>query len=150
MIRCECVTAQGEQCRLMVLPGTDACVSHTPGLVGRKTRLDEAVQARLVQLLSAGDCVTAALAAVGLQRWMFYEWLEYAREGREPFVAFRDAVVRARAEGEAQRVVRIGRAARVDWRAAAWSLEQQYPERWGRARIAAGRREPFFAGEVAW
>ena len=68
-------------------------------------------------------------------------------------MAFREAVMRARAEAEAQRVAQIARAAPVDWKAAAWALEQESPERWARvtlsegdaARVAREREDPLMS-----
>jgi hypothetical protein len=51
-----------------------------------------------------------------------------ARDFRE----FRERVGQARAEGEARNVAII---ANADWKAAAWMLERQHADRWGRPGV---------------
>jgi transposase len=112
-------------------------VSHVGGKVGRKVALTVEVADRIVQLLRAGNYVETAVAAAGIGRATFYEWLERgvpegSAQADAPFRAFRERVDRAKAEGEARNVALIVKAAATNWHAAAWMLERQYPDRWGR------------------
>jgi hypothetical protein len=90
----------------------------------RPTKLTPEVRAKLVGLLRAGAYVTAAARAAGVSRSVVYHWMQTDQ-------VFADEVHRARAEGEARHVASVMRAAPEDWRAAAFVLERQWPERWG-------------------
>lgn len=149
MAKCTSKTVKGTRCKRSALPGTKParCVSHVGGKVGRKPKLDERLTEQLVQLLKSGNYVETAIAAVGLSKSTFYEWLERGDHERvaqadEPYRVFREKVEHARAEGEATNVLRIARAAAEDWKAAAWMLERQFPDRWGRPAQRNGRAQP--------
>jgi hypothetical protein len=96
----------------------------------RPTKLTRETEARLVGGVQAGltltlACEVAGIAPRTLQRWM----ASPRREHRQ----LRAAVEQARAGCEADLVARMHRAAlRGSWRAAAWLLERQAPERWAR------------------
>jgi transposase len=129
----------GKRCRRTALQGTKPprCVSHS-GAAGRKSILSESLTDDLVRLLAAGNYLEIALDAIGLGRSTFYEWLERGEldEGGakkdEAYRKFRERIEKARAEGEARNVTVVAAAAAEDWKAAAWMLERQFPERWGR------------------
>jgi transposase len=136
--RCTSTTAKGKPCKRTALKGTDppTCVSHV-GAAGRKTALDDDITARLVALLRAGNYIEVAVATVGLGRRTFYDWLERGEPTGtaakdKPFRDFREQVELAKAEGEARNVAIVAKAAAEDWKAAAWMLERQFPERWAR------------------
>jgi hypothetical protein len=96
----------------------------------RPTKLTSETEARLVGGVRAGltlalACEVAGIAPRTLQRWMASPRPEHQQ--------LRQAVQRARAGCEADLVARMHLAAlRGSWRAAAWLLERQAPERWGR------------------
>lgn len=135
--RCTAKTAKGPRCKRAAIEGSEFCVSHVAGLVGRKSKLEEAVVQRLVDLLKAGNYIDVALTAAGVGKSTFYDWLERGNpEGTKKddaaFRDFRQRIDQARAEGEARNVAIIAKAASTDWKAAAWILERQHPERWAR------------------
>jgi transposase len=137
--RCTSKTAKGTRCKRNALDGTDPprCVSHVAGLVGRKSKLEEAITDRLVGLLKAGNYIDVALTAAGVGRSTFYDWLERGTsegtaQADAPYREFRERIEQARAEGEARNVAIVMKAATSDWKAAAWMLERSYPERWAR------------------
>jgi transposase len=139
--RCTAKTARGKRCKRAAVKGSDPalCVSHVGGKVGRKTGLTDEIADRLVQLLQAGNYLETALAAAGVARSTFYDWMDRGdpdgtAAADEPFRAFRERVDHARAEGEARNVALVARAAATDWKAAAWMLERQFPERWSRTQ----------------
>ena len=141
----EIAATTGKRCKRNALEGTDppVCGSHGGAKVGRKTTFTEDVADRIVDLLRAGNYIETAVAAAGVARATFYDWLDRGRrEGTakddEPFRKFRERVDHARAEGEARAVTAIMAAAAKDWRAAAWFLERQYPDRWGRGTSQTG------------
>lgn len=136
--RCEATKANGERCRGAAMAGSTLCSVHL-GLAygGRPTVLTPEVEARLCQLLAAGNYIDVACAAAGVARQTFYGWMRRgALDGTEPkdkrYRVFRAAIERARAEGEATLVTIIAKAARTNWQAAAWILERHQPERWER------------------
>lgn len=90
-----------------------------------KSKLTPELQERLVAFLRAGNYVETAAACAGIHKDTFYEWCKKGRKGEEPFAAFVEAVDKAIAESEARDVALIGKAATVNWQAAAWRLERK-------------------------
>jgi hypothetical protein len=133
-LNCTATTAKGQLCKRQALEGTTPalCVAHV-GVNGPKTILTEELIGRVEQMLRAGNYVEVACAAAGVGRRTFYEWLS---RGEEETIGlykdFHDRVDHAKAEGEARNVALVAKAASTSWQAAAWMLERQYPERWGR------------------
>ena len=144
---CVAQTAKGRPCRNRAMPGSDLCSIHI-GRTRRPTALTDAIRDELASLLRAGNYAGTALAAVNVPKATFYEWLDRGAgdESPEPYRAFRQTIDRARSEGEARNVLIIRTAATgmgtpgepgyrpPDWKAAAWILERQHPDRWGRVR----------------
>lgn len=97
-----------------------------------KSKLTPELQERLVAFLRAGNYVETAAACAGIHKDTFYEWCKKGRKGEEPFAAFVEVVDKAIAESEARDVALIGKAATVNWQAAAWRLERKMPHKWGR------------------
>lgn len=131
--------------------------------MGRPTKLTAAVQAEIVAHLEAGGYAVRAAEAAGISEQTFYEWLrrgERPGSADRPYRAFKAAVESARAEGEQHLVRRVAQAGRDDWRAAAWLLERQYPERWAKpsdrrtladsdtAKAEAGQADPLAFDEL--
>lgn len=105
-----------------------------------KPIISEAIAAKLVASLREGNYVPTAAKAAGISRSVFYKWLARGKSNApedKPYRELRERVEHARAEGEAALVARIANRATADWRAAAWILERQYPERWGRVSVNA-------------
>jgi Transposase len=111
--------------------------------VARPTTLDTDLTERIAAVVRAGGTVELAAVATGIGERTVYRWLQRGERtgaANAPYQAFRAAVERARAEAEVILVARMTKAAAAgSWRAAAWLLERQYPERWGpvgeRARL---------------
>lgn len=101
---------------------TSAVNSHHRG---RRTRRTLALTQALCDVLKTGGTRTAACAHVGIDRSLFYDWLQ--------FPSFSDAVARAEAEAELRfgAVVMQAAVRENDWRAAAFWLERRRPEEWG-------------------
>jgi hypothetical protein len=117
--------------------GTDRCAAHL-GKVGRKTHLDPDVTGKLVAILRAGNYIGVACRAVNVPERTYRDWMTRGRRrapGDEAYAAFVEDIDRARATGEVANVAAIANAARESWQAAAWLLERQYPERWGRVSV---------------
>jgi hypothetical protein len=98
-----------------VVAGSDRCHAH------RRPEVSPELVQQLVAMLRAGNYLEVAAQAAGVE---LGELL-----GRPELC---DQVGAARAEGEVRGITQIARAATENWQAAAWLLERQYPERWGR------------------
>ena len=132
--QCSQTTANGTPCRNRAVEGSDRCNAHL-GRIGRDTILTAELTERLCTILRAGNYLHVALRATGLGRSTFHLWMQRGKSygARDAlFHEFREQVSRARAEGEVRNVARIAAAAAESWQAAAWLLERQYPQRWGR------------------
>lgn len=113
--------------------------------MGKPSLLTEELADQVVTMLRSGTLPRVACEAVGIDIRTLQRWLERGRSGRERDKAYREfteRVGRARAEAEARAVAQIARAASEDWRAAAWLLERQWPERWGKVPLAELVPEP--------
>lgn len=103
--------------------------------MGRPTKLTPEVQERIVAVLRSGAYVHQAAETAGIGRSTFDDWIRRGDSDAEkdkPYRELREAVEQARAEAEARHVALIARASSKSWQAAAWLLERQYPERWGK------------------
>lgn len=103
--------------------------------MARPTKLTPDVQDKIVSLLRAGGYVEAAAQAAGISPSTFHDWMargERTGKADKPYRDFKAAVDQARAEAESMHLALVSRAARDDWRAAAWLLERQHPDRWGK------------------
>lgn len=105
--------------------------------VGRPSKLSNLGTedfAKLEAVIRAGASVEVAGETIGVPRGTIYDWLKKGEsEEVGPHRDFYDRVERARAESEAGLVARIASVAgKGSWQAAAWLLERQFPERWGK------------------
>lgn len=130
--------------------------------MARPTKLDPERAARIVELVRAGCTVANAAEAGNIDEGTFYRWMQRGAEHRATpaFRRFREDVLRARAEAEAEAVVQVRRGARggavverrtiehkdgrtetieklqpPDWKADAWFLERSRPKSWGRRTL---------------
>ncbi|HMJ35475.1 MAG TPA: hypothetical protein VK501_16320 [Baekduia sp.] len=96
----------------------------------RPTKLTPEVEARLVGGVRAGLTLGLACEMVGITPRTYQRWMASPRPEHQQL---REAVQRARAGCEGDLVARMTLAAhRGSWRAAAWLLERQAPDRWER------------------
>lgn len=116
--------------------------------MARPTKLTPDLQEKICQAIRAGNYLETAAAYAGISKKTLHEWMRRGRretervekaEGRArvrkkeaPFVEFLHSVEKALAEAEVRDVILIGKAAEVNWQAAAWRLERKFPDRWGR------------------
>jgi len=102
-----------------------------------RSKLTKPLVDELVEILSAGNYIETACRSVNLPRGTFDTWHAKGRRGEKPYADFVERIDQARALGEIAKVAKVTAAADDDWRAAAWLLERQYPDRWGKASITA-------------
>lgn len=116
---------------------------------GRKTALlDVTKEQNLLDYIRIGTPVRKAVAASGVAEKTFYNWMSRGLAERERqaivpnskenpteviFLQFLQRVEQARAEAIAKKVAVIAKSGNEgDWRAAAWWLERQVPEDFGK------------------
>lgn len=115
--------------------------------MARPTKLNDTVQAKVVNAIKAGNYIETAAAYAGINKSTLYDWLKRGErekqrleknpryrtlKSEEKFVKFSNAVEKALAESEMRDVLTIGKAAESQWQAAAWRLERKFPARWGK------------------
>lgn len=106
--------------------------------MGRKSKLTPELQARIVDVLAAGNYIEAACDFVGINPDTYHEWIKRGERGNAKdreggYTDFSDAVKKARAQAEIGSVARIRKAGMDgEWQADAWYLERSHPDRWGR------------------
>jgi len=104
----------------------------------RPDNVTEDLTAGLERLLRSGNYIEIACQVVGLGRSTFNDWMTKGLRDEPrfaPYRVFRQRIEAAMSSGEATRVAQIAKAASGDdgdWRAAAWMLERQAPERWAK------------------
>lgn len=156
--RCRAKTTAGKRCKHMALEGALVCAGHLGRRrrTGRPTKLEPQTVDRICDILRAGGYLKVAVAAAGIGTSTFHEWMERGdpegtKKADQPFRDFRDRVEQARAEGETRNVTLVAAAANKDWKAAAWLLERQFPDRWagprGRALESSIHPDDFANGE---
>ena len=132
MAQCVQQTAKGEQCKKAALAGADRCAFHLGPHIGMRAQLSMELIEQLCSILRTGNYATVACRAVGIDTSTLRRWM---KSDGALFNVLRERVERARAEGEVRNVALVSQAATTSWQAAAWLLERQYPERWGRTSV---------------
>ena len=94
----------------------------------------------IVAAVKAGSFLEVAAAVAGVDLKTLQRWLLRGSGGEPPFTSLVLELRVAIGEAENGLVGCIRKAARKNWSAAAWLLERQYPERWGKSpeRVAIG------------
>ena len=129
---CTATTAAGAPCKKNALIGADRCAFHVGPHIGQESQLTEELLDKLCQVLRTGCYLSVACRAVGIGTRTLRRWM--AESGAQ-YDVLRERVERARSEGEVRNVAIISSHAQDNWQAAAWLLERQYPERWGRTSV---------------
>ncbi len=101
--------------------------------MARPTKLTPERQAKLVEVIAAGNYYETACQAAGVDYSTFRNWMIRGEEETHgKYREFFEALTRAEAEAEMQAVAIWHKAMPDDWRAAQMFLERRYPERWGK------------------
>ncbi len=96
---------------------------------GRPSKLTPQTMALILAAIKCGAPNKVACAAAGIHAATMYKWLDKGRERPDSeYGEFRDELTRARQEGRVSRLGIIQKAAKMDWRAAAWLLERDMPD----------------------
>ena len=98
-------------------------------LHGSETILTPELQEKILSWISKGNYIETSVAACGIAKQTFHQWLKKGALGQEPYKGFSDAVQKARSECEADAVgtIRDQKA----WQAKAWWLERSFSDRFG-------------------
>ena len=92
---------------------------------GRPTKLNPQVQAKICDLILAGNYPDVAAGACGIGRATYYAWMQKGDEQKTGIYSdFRDAILKARQESEAHLIALVRKASIDSWQAAAWMLER--------------------------
>jgi len=103
---------------------------------GRPSKLTPKLQETICEFVAAGNYMSTACEAAGISRWTYLNWLHRAEEeatnGGGVYFNFLNAVKKAEADAEAERVARIRKAGETNWLADMTHLERRHPDRWGK------------------
>lgn len=114
----------------------------------------KSTQEQIASRIEGGSSIQEACRRAGVHREQFYRWMQYGDEEEAgPFQEFRDRLVRARGEGEAQYREALIDIAKENGDTATLMamLKQRYPESWGdvdRGQQAGGVVVKTEAGET--
>lgn len=101
--------------------------------MARPTKLNAQTQSMILAFISAGAPIQVACAAVGINKDTYFHWLKLAGQGRQAYIAFKEAVDKANAQAVVKNVRVVSKSAAAGvWQAAAWWLERRFPDEWAR------------------
>lgn len=136
MVEKKVTTAVAKRAKKQVAPGRPSPI------------MDEVTETALLDYVRIGVPIRKAVAAVGISEKTFYNWMTRGMNERERlatvpnakvnttegvYLQFLQSVERARGEAITKKVAVIAKAGNEgDWRAAAWWLERQSPEEFGK------------------
>jgi len=108
--------------------------------MGRPTKLTDAVEQKLLEAIKAGNYRRVAAHYAGVSIRTFQAWVERGKAAPgSRHGSFLQRVLEAEGQAEIEATGCIAKAAKEDWRAAAWYLERKHPERWARKdQVAVG------------
>jgi len=121
--------------------------------MARPHKLTPEVEERMVRAISVGAAYKDACAYAGISYQTFLNWKKRAQQSEarsddgcdEPeettrrFVEFFDRIKKAQGDAAMSWLATINKAAKRDWRAAAWALERRYPKSYDRNRLRPDR-----------
>ena len=127
-----------------------------PRKVGKPTKYTPALGANLVKLMLAGNYVSTACAACGIDDSTYYRWMALAESGgpgAKVYIELRTALKEAEAAAEAAAVAGVLRAGRKpqNWPALMTFLQRRHPSRWAeRQELAEAMKQGIsFLEEIA-
>lgn len=99
-------------------------------MAGRKTKLNRQVLKRAVELKKGGANDVDIMAAIGITKSTFYEWLNNPKTDLQR--DFSEGLKKAEADYKNALLASIKSAGEKDWKAHAWLLERKYPAEYAR------------------
>lgn len=103
----------------------------------RPTKLNDQIKEKIVQRIRAGNTLDTAARSAGISESTFHRWIRKGKDQeRGPYREFYEDVQQARADAEARHVAQIAEAAKGNWRAAAWWLERNFPDKWAQGELS--------------
>ena len=131
-------TTDGDACQNPATEGNSCWIKSHGGSVEQphrpRERPDKSTEEAIATAIESGSSIREACRRSGVHPEQFYRWMQYGEEEPESaFGAFRERLVRARGEGEAQyRQTLIQLAEETGDTATLMAmLKQRYPESWG-------------------
>ena len=118
--------------RPAVLEDSPPAKRHRAG-PGRRPLLTPAVQAVIIEAISAGCPYNIAAAHAGIDHDTLRIWRRKGEQGIAPYVDFVKLLAQAEIDWEVAAVKAIHAAGDKDWRAHLELLSRRIPERWARA-----------------
>ena len=129
--------------------------------MGRPSKLTGEVQQKIVFAIANGNALETAAQYAGIDPSTLFRWMQKGKKGWKPYCEFRKAIEKARTEIEMSHVATIEQAktggvlvsevitekvfkngtvetkttrtwTRPEWTAAAWWLERQHSDKWGK------------------
>jgi hypothetical protein len=94
---------------------------------GRPTKISRELVTRICGLLAKGSSIKSACIQVGVCEASYFNWQQRAKANEGLFARLFFRVTRTREAYKARLIERVVAAAKLDWRAAAWALERQFP-----------------------
>jgi hypothetical protein len=85
----------------------------------------------LLKWLRAGLPIDTAARLADLSPDTVMRWRAKSTQRVRGYITLEADIQKALAEGEAVHLARIAEAGKTNWRASAWLLERQHPEKWG-------------------
>jgi transposase-like protein len=136
--RCGHPTADGSPCQHPATDGDSCWLAEHGGDAAPSGRDREPpskqTQELIANVIEQGASIAEACRRAGVHRETFYRWMQFGEEEEAgPFQEFRDRLVRARGEGEAQyrkTLLELAEASE-DTATLMAMLKQRYPESWG-------------------
>lgn len=99
--------------------------------MARPSKLTVDVIRRVCDAIRDGNCREVSARLAGIHPATLFDWLRKAKaQGKGRFHEFSEALKKAEAEAEGDRVLLIKQASVRSWQAAAWWLERRRPERY--------------------
>jgi hypothetical protein len=111
-----------------------------PRRKGTPQKLTAAVQKEICDALELSLTENLAAEAAGIHETTFYDWMRKGDDGIEPYQSFRDAVIRARARG-AKNLIMRGLKGEKGSQQALWLLERRYRKEYGPQLLVRGAPE---------
>lgn len=105
---------------------------------GRSPRYTPEVHKIIVRYLEDGAFKVTACKAAGISVDSLNDWVKLGLAGDKRYAKLAKDVIRLQSEDVRKNQAIITKAAKRDWKAAAWNLERKYPKLYGKAQAALG------------